>query len=244
MDAVLIKGEKHAYILVNYKTDEDNTLGNAYTDIVLKLRETFESSIVPSSDRWYSETQPLELAYVPAFYGIYFPVAYSIPFYKIFDMDVSRIATSMLPCEIEPTLAEKITAGRIQGQWISAMRKLGEIKLYLQRYQQIFQVPVDKKCYCSLTAFIESLVIQINMLWEEFSISKELVTEMLEVADEQNNELLSVVQLLFDCYDEIVSTIKDQNDPSELIQLIEKVFIVMFAAQPFVAGYSAQHDNT
>lgn len=51
MDAVLIKGEKHAYILVNYKTDEDNTLGNAYTDIVLKLRETFESSIVPSSDR-------------------------------------------------------------------------------------------------------------------------------------------------------------------------------------------------
>lgn len=122
--------------------------------------------------------------------------------------------------------------------------KLGEIKLYLQRYQQIFQVPVDKKCYCSLTAFIESLVIQINMLWEEFSISKELVTEMLEVADEQNNELLSVVQLLFDCYDEIVSTIKDQNDPSELIQLIEKVFIVMFAAQPFVAGYSAQHDNT
>lgn len=81
-------------------------------------------------------------------------------------------------------------------------------------------------------------------IWEEFSISKELVTEMLEVADEQNNELLSVVQLLFDCYDEIVSTIKDQNDPSELIQLIEKVFIVMFAAQPFVAGYSAQHDNT
>lgn len=103
----------------------------------------------------------------------------------------------------------------------------------------------------SVTVENDVLIVKTNKSWYDyigysFGWSKITIylTEMLEVADEQNNELLSVVQLLFDCYDEIVSTIKDQNDPSELIQLIEKVFIVMFAAQPFVAGYSAQHDNT
>ena len=57
---------------------------------------------------------------------------------------------------------------------------------------------------------------------------------MIEGADEQNSELLNVVQLFFDCYEEIETVIRNKKDPSELIQIIDTVSIVMFALQPFV----------
>lgn len=67
MNGTLLKGNKHAYIIVDYNMEEDNTLENEYTRIVMTIRDVFKNSILPSSDRWYLETQSLELAYVPVF---------------------------------------------------------------------------------------------------------------------------------------------------------------------------------
>ncbi len=241
LNATLVIGENHAYILANYDITEDNTLEKEYTNIVLMLRKAFERSITESSDRWYCETQPLELSYVPLFSGVFFPVAYSIPFYKLFDKDESCISDSMLPCDIEPVLSEKIKAGSMQGQWIDAIKKLGEMKLYLQRYQQVVQIPINERCFCGLQAFIDSLCDQVNRLWNAFSLSKPLADRMLEEADEQYHELLSSVQLMYNCHDEIIAIIKKHEDPSELIQIIESVSVVMLIAQPFVVQYSDHH---
>lgn len=49
-------------------------------------------------------------------------------------------------------------------------------------------------------------------------------------ADEQNSELLNVVQLFFDCYEEIETVIINKNDPSELIQIIETVSVMLIIA--------------
>lgn len=92
------------------------------------------------------ETQSLELAYVPVFSGVLSPAVYSIPFYKLLDTEESQIAKPMYPCEIEPVLIEKMNATNSLKLWIESMKKLGEMKLYIQRYQQILQVPVDDKC--------------------------------------------------------------------------------------------------
>ena len=214
-----------------------NTLEEEYTNIVLNLRKMFESSVLPSSDRWYSETQPLELAYVPAISGAYFPVAYSIPFYKIYDTDISRIARPMLPCEMEPIIINEINKNDTYNRWINALKKLGEIKLHLQRYHQVLQVSVDPKCKCNLTSFVESLVEQIYILWEEFSLIKELVAEMLEEADVYNSELLNIMWLFFDCHDDISLSISTQRDPSEFIEIIDKVSAAMVLTQSFAATY-------
>ena len=172
MDGTLFKGEKYAYIIVDYKMDDSNTLENEYTRIVMKIRNEFKDSILPSSDRWYSEMQSLELAYVPVFSGVYSPVVYSISFYKLLDAEESRIAKPMFPCEIEPALIEKINASETLNIWVDSIRKLGEMKLYIQRYQQIMQVSVDEKCLCSLTSFTELLIEQINSLWKDFFCPK------------------------------------------------------------------------
>ena len=242
VNGTLLKGDKYAYIIVDYNMEEDNTLENEYTRIVMTIRNVFNNSILPSSDRWYLETQSLELAYVPVFSGVFSPVVYSIPFYKLLDAEESSIARPMYPCEIEPALVEKINASETLNIWVDSMRKLGEMKLYIQRYQQVMQVSVDEKCLCSLTSFTELLIEQINSLWKDFLLSEDIVNKMIEGADEQNSELLNVVQLFFDCYEEIETVIRNKKDPSELIQIIDTVSIVMFALQPFVSEHGSYYE--
>lgn len=242
VNGTLLKGDKYAYIIVDYNMEEDNTLEDEYTRIVMTIRNVFKNSILPSSDRWYLETQSLELAYVPVFSGVFSPVVYSIPFYKLLDAEESSIARPMYPCEIEPALVEKINASETLNIWVDSMRKLGEMKLYIQRYQQVMQVSVDEKCLCSLTSFTELLIEQINSLWKDFLLSEDIVNKMIEGADEQNRELLNVVQLFFDCYEEIETAIRNKMDPSELIQIIDTVSIVMFALQPFVSEHGSHYE--
>lgn len=228
VNGTLLKGNKYAYIIVDYNMKEDNALENEYTRIVMTIRDVYKNSILPSSDRWYLETQSLELAYVPVFSGVLSPVVYSIPFYKLLDAEESNIAKPMYPCEIEPVLIEKMNATNSLKLWIESMKKLGEMKLYIQRYQQIVQTSIDEKCLCSMTAYTEMLIDKINTLWNDFILVENLVSELIENANEQNRELLNVVKLFFDCYEEIETVISTQNDPSELIQIIETVSIVMF----------------
>ena len=235
VNGTLLKGNKYAYIIIDYNMEEDNTFENEYTRIVMTIRDVFKNSILPSSDRWYLETQSLELAYVPVFSGVFSPVAYSIPFYKLLDTEESRIAKPMYPCETEPALIEKMTATKSLNLWIESMKKLSEMKLYIQRYQQIVQVLVDDKCLCSITAYTELLMNQINALWNDFISVEDIVNELIEDADEQNRELLNVVQLFFDCYEEIKTVIINKNDPSELIQIIETVSVIMFLLLPSVS---------
>lgn len=228
VNGTLLKGNKYAYIIVDYNMEEDNSLENEYTRIVMIIRDVYKNSILPSSDRWYLETQSLELAYVPVFSGVLSPEVYSIPFYKLLDTEESNIAKPMYPCEIEPVLIEKMNATNSLKLWIESMKKLGEMKLYIQRYQQIVQTSIDEKCLCSMTAYTEMLIDKINTLWNDFILVENLVSELIENANEQNRELLNVVKLFFDCYEEIETVISTQNDPSELIQIIETVSIVMF----------------
>lgn len=157
----------------------------------MTIRDVFKNSILPSSDRWYLETQSLELAYVPVFSGVFSPVVYSIPFYKLLDTEESRIAKPMYPCETEPVLIEKMNATKSLNLWIESMKKLSEMKLYIQRYQQIVQVPVDDNCLGSITAYTELLINQINALWNDFISVEDIVNELIEDADEQNSELLN-----------------------------------------------------
>lgn len=242
VNGTLLKGNKYVYIIVDYNMEDDNTLENEYTRIVMTIRDVFKNSILPSSDRWYLETQSLELAYVPVFSGVFSPVVYSIPFYKLLDTEESRIAKPMYPCETEPALIEKMNATKSLNLWIESMKKLGEMKLYIQRYQQIVQVPVDDNCFCSITAYTELLINQINALWNDFISVEDIVNELIEDADEQNSELLNVMQLFFDCYEEIETVISNKNDPSELIQMIETVSVIMFVLLPFVSEYSSNYD--
>ncbi len=239
----LIEAERYAYIAIDYNLSEENTPAIEYTNIVLKLRNVFESAVLYSSDRWYAETQPLELAYVPTISGVYSPVAYSISFSKLLDAEETCIANPMFPCEIESVLQKEIISGVVQDTWIDAIKKTGEMKLYLQRYSQVLQVPVSEKCINSFNSFLESLIKQMRMLWGEITLVEELVNELIKEADEQNVELLNVVRMFLDCYDEIETCIRTNGDLNEIIQITETVAGLMFILLPCLAQYSSCHES-
>lgn len=239
LNGTLLKGDKYAYICVDYNMECDNSLVNEYTKIVMTIRDAFKNSILPSSDRWYLETQSLELAYVPVFSGTFSPVVYSIPFFKILDTKESDIAKSMYPCEIEPLLNEKISATKSQGLWTGAMKKLGEMYIYLQRYQQILQVSVDDKCLSNVTAYTKQLVNQISILWDDFILVESIVNKLIKVAEEKNRELLNAMQIFFGWYEQLKIVIDAQNDPSEYIELIDNAFSIMLVLLPFVSEHSS-----
>ena len=70
----------HAYIVKEYSLDEDNAIEQEYASLVQKLRGIFKNAVLPSSDRWYCETQTIELAYIPVISGGYSPTAFSLSF--------------------------------------------------------------------------------------------------------------------------------------------------------------------
>lgn len=194
MDGKLLTGDKHAYIIVNYNMNDDITLEDEYTKIVMTIRHYFQDSILPSSNRWYLETQSLELAYVPAFNGVISPSVFSIPTYKLLDVEESQIAKPMFPCDKEPVLMERINASKSLRIWNNAMEKIGVMKVYLQRYMQILQVPADQKCLCTLITYKEELINQINTLWKDIILIDDVVNELFEDADEQNLKYLNIIK--------------------------------------------------
>lgn len=235
LNGTLLIGNKHAYIIVDYNIDDDTTLENEYTRIVMTIRNHFRDSILPSSDRWYVETQSLELAYVPAFNGVISPSVFSIPTYKLLDVEESQIAKPMFPCDTEPVLMERINATMPLKLWNEAIVKLSEMKMCLQRYQQIRQVPADKKCLCTLTKYTEELINQISALWKDIISIDDLVNEMYKDSDYQNIVLLNMIKHFFGCYEKIESIIRKHNDLSESIYKIEEVIVIMIYLLPLVA---------
>lgn len=238
LKGTLLTGDKHAYIIVNYNMNGDITLEDEYTRIVMTIRHYFQDSILQSSNRWYLETQSLELAYVPAFNGVISSSVFSIPNYKLLDVEESQIAKSMFPCEIEPVLMERINATMPLKVWNEAIVKLSEMKMHLQRYQQILQVPADQKCLCTLITYKEELINQINTLWKDIILIDDVVNELFEDADEQNLKYLNIIKQFFDYCKEIKFMINKQNDPSESIDITEAVLGMMIYLLPSVAKLS------
>lgn len=119
--------------------------------------------------------------------------------------------------------------------WNEIIVKISEMKMHLQRYQQILQVPVDQKCLCTLTKHTEELINQISALWKDIILIDDVVNELSEDVDEQNIELLNIIKQFFDCYDEIESMIREHNDLSETIHIIEEVMALMIYLLPLVA---------
>lgn len=236
----ILEAEHHAYIVLDYPMDEGNTLENEYTDLIVKLRNVFQSAMLPSSDRWYCEIQPVELAYIPIILGTYSPTAFSIPFYKLFDSDVSGIAKTMLPCEIESEVKDKLFVGTEISIWITAMQRIQELKLYLKRFHEVIQTETNEKCLRVSELFVEKTKKQIQELWGQFVACKKLVVQLIAEADGQNLEMLDGINTFLGCYEEIMDCINCRGNTEEIVKVIDRLLAAMLLLQPLVLKKSVQ----
>ncbi len=228
----------HAYITKDYSIDENNPIEKEYANLVYKLRDVFQCAVLPSSDRWYCETQPIELAYIPIISGSYLSTALSIPFYKLFDSDISVLEKTMLPCEIEPEVKEEFFTKADVLTWISAMEKIQEIKLYLKRFEQVIQIEPSERCLHTAEVFTEKTEKQVQTLWSGFAACENIVECLAEITDQQISEMVNVIKAALDCYDDIIICIKckDNDKLKTIIQTINVLSSVMLLLQPTVSS--------
>lgn len=228
----------HAYITKDYSIDENNPIEKEYANLVYKLRDVFQCAVLPSSDRWYCETQPIELAYIPIISGSYLSTALSIPFYKLFDSDISVLEKTMLPCEIEPEVKEKFFTKADVLTWISAMEKIQEIKRSLKRFEQVIQIEPSENCIHTAEVFTEKTEKQVQTLWSGFSACENIVKCLAETTDQQISEMVNVIKAALDCYDDIIICIKckDNDKLKTIIQTINVLSSVMLLLQPTVSS--------
>ena len=230
----LVKSDRYVYFIDDFDISSEKTLESEYLNVVLQIRNAFGRAVQLSSDRWYVETQPLEFVYVPVISGAYTSIAFMIPFYKIFDTDESNITESMFPCKIEEELAENIIYGKAHKNWIESMQRIGAIKTYLQCYSQVLEVSIDYECIDGVNAFKIALLKRIKFLQKELVSCEILVRKLMGEAVGQTAEFLEIVKIFFEFFDEINDCIENCSDPSEIIQAVERVFIVMLLLQPYV----------
>lgn len=235
----LVKSERYVYFIDDFDITSENTLESKYLNVVLQIKNIFSSAVQLSSDRWYVEIQPLEFVYVPVISGAYASIAFTIPFYKVFDTDESHITDSMFPCRIENELAESIILGKAHKKWIEAMQKIGAIKTYLRCYSQVLKVSVDDEC-AGTDVFKNALLKRIEILHKELILCEILVGKLIDKATGQIVEFLEMMKLFFECFDEINDCIASNSDPNEIIQAIDNVFTVMLLLQPYVIEHDSE----
>ena len=236
VEGTLFVTDHHAYIAKDYSIDENNTIKKEYASLVYKLRSVFQSAVLPSSDRWYCETQPIELAYIPVISGSYSPTAFSIPFYRLFDSIVSDFEKTMLPCEIEPEVKEKFFTKTDVLTWIAAMQKVQEIKLYIKRFQQIIQIEPSENCIGVLALFCKKTEAKIQNLWAEFTVCESIVDELITDADQQILEMVGAIKTFCSCGDDIIDCIRRKSNTEEVVHIIDTISSFMLLLQPLVSN--------
>lgn len=235
---MLFETEHCIYIVSECNIDEEKSLQSEYTRLVLTLRALFRAAILESSDRWYCETQPMKLAYIPIIAGACSSGAFSIPLYILLDTAPSHIAKSMLPYEIETSVREKLFVGTEIGIWITALQKVQEIKLYLKRFSQILRVAPGEKCIQILNVFAEETKSTIKNLWDDLSTCEHLVSQLIANGVGETFEIANAVKDFLACRDEILKYISDLRDTSDIVQLINTISGVMLLLQSAVMQMS------
>lgn len=230
----LIVAQNYAYFAKELSLTDDRTLEDDYREIVLALREIFSDAILPSSDRWYLETQPMELAYLPLISGSCFPTAFSIPFYKLLDVEESKISTPMFPCEIAKELEVKFKASDVLDEWNVLMQKISLLQIHLKRYAQVLQVPVTGRSSVGIENYIISLVKAINDIRKDITPLEGLINDLLKEADGQEKELLEALNLLYVAYDEIVDCVVELQNPSGIIDSLDIMIASMIQLRSYV----------
>ena len=229
---------RHAYIAKDYSIDENNTLEKEYESLVCELRSVFQSAVLPSSDRWYCETQPLELAYIPVISGSYSPTAFSIPFYRLFDFDSAVLGKTMLPCEIEPEVREKFFTKADVLTWIDAIQKIQQIKVYMKRFQQIIQIEPSENCISVFELFCKKTEEKIQDLWAEFTVCEGIVNELTTDADKQILEMIEAIKKFFTYYQDIIECIRSKSNVEEAINIINAISAFMLLLESTVSHVS------
>ena len=229
---VLIESGKQAGIVVTYDPVKYATMEDAYTDFVLMCRRVFQDAVLPSSNRWYLEVQPQELVYIPVLLGQTSPSAFTVPFYRLLDTEIEKIAHPMFPTEIASGVYTQLFPEENQQIWITSMSSLQTIKLYLKKYSKVLNIQQNELCLTGRNLYKDNLITNIKKQWEVFCECKFILINSMDDLNDDFSQSAQTVITLMDCLEDVTKEIVDEVDPTDTINVINEVATIMLFLMP------------
>lgn len=220
-----------AYIICQHDDPSSFVLETEYLSIVHKLRGILHLATLPCSNRWYMETQSLSYSYLPTFQGVYLPVAYPIPYYKLLDTGEQHITDHIFPESISDEVYEHIHAVGSSNSWSKGLATVSALKMYLRHYSQIISFTCDSICENSFSSIIDDLIEKVKAAYSGLSDMEREINTLNTSTDAALLECLPYLHTFVSSYEELRSCMMSRDDADALISSLEFIAGVILVVQ-------------
>ena len=223
------------YVLSKCEMTGENSLEEAYTQFVLKLREIYKDAIEFSSNRWHMEMKEKNIVYIPVLFNAVNIIGFEVPLYKIFDTDKSLICKPMIPCELEEEIKDTIFKNCMANEnWCNTIAKVGTLKIYLQRYKQVFSVAICEKCVDGVESFRDSFYRDLLILLHEIVESEDLVEYVVGRVSGELQEAANALNDFWEYVKEFSEKTFNEGAVDEILSVIDSIIGIMMMIHKYV----------
>ena len=223
------------YVLSKCEMTGENSLEEAYTQFVLKLREIYKDAIEFSSNRWHMEMKEKNIVYIPVLFNAVNIIGFEVPLYKILDTDKSLISKPMIPCELEEEIKDTICKNCMANEnWCNTIEKVNTLKIYLQRYKQVFSVAICEKCVDGVESFRDSFYRDLLILLHEIVESEDLVEYVVGRVSGELQEAANALNDFWEYVKEFSEKTFNEGAVDEILSVIDSIIGIMMMIHKYV----------
>ena len=223
---------EYIYILDDIGPNSDFEIGESCRKAIGNMRDVFSEAVPFSAKRWYCETQPLEIIYVPRIDNSIIPIAYRVPFYVLLnDNDLNDQV--LIPGNIQPLIKE-LPLSDIQKAWINATSSIAAMKLYINRYRQVTGSVFSDNCCNTRVKIANDTVEIIRSEWKKLDACKNIAITIKDTVAAEYAEILDEFIAFCESCEEFCHCITNNMDLEMLDEWIEATFVYMILLQKYV----------
>ena len=223
------------YVLSKCEMTGENSLEEAYTQFVLKLREIYKEAIEFSSNRWHMEMKEKNIVYIPVLFNAVNIIGFEVPLYKILDTDKSLISKPMIPCELEEEIKDTIFKNCMANEnWCNTIAKVSTLKIYLQRYKQVFSVAICEKCVDGVESFRDLFYRDLLILLHEIVESEDLVEYVVGRVSGELQEAANALNDFWEYVKEFSEKTFNEGAVDEILSVIDSIIGIMMMIHKYV----------
>lgn len=235
IDGTVYETKEKIYVLSKCEMTEDDSLEEAYTQFVLRLREIYKEAIEFSSNRWHMEIKEKPIVYIPVLFNAVNMIGFEVPLYKILDAEKTLIAKPMIPCEFEEEIKDTIFKNSMANEnWCNTIVKVSTLKTNLQRYKQVFSVDICEKCVDGVESFRDSFYQDLLILLHEIVESEDLVEYVVGRVSGELQEAANALNDFWKYVKEFSEKTFNEGAVDEILSVIDSIVGIMMMIHRYV----------
>ncbi len=175
------------------------------------------------------------IVYIPVLFNAVNIIGFEVPLYKILDTDKSLISKPMIPCKLEEEIKDTIFKNCMANEnWCNTIAKVSTLKIYLQRYKQVFSVAICEKCVDGVESFRDSFYRDLLILLHEIVESEDLVEYVVGRVSGELQEAANALNDFWEYVKEFSEKTFNEGAVDEILSVIDSVVGIMMMIHKYV----------